>query len=94
MEVVSCFYNTGMLACCAEWHMCLLCRPVMCPSHVCQVRVTIPSSQSHDLVESESSHENCRVTWSYWFASSSQCRVTQNFTFFLQFFAMKWRPIS
>jgi len=27
-------------------------------------------------VESESSHKNCRITSSHWFASSSQCRVT------------------
>jgi len=28
-----------------------------------------------------SSHKNCRVTSSHWFAGSSQCRVTWNFTF-------------
>jgi len=48
------------------------------------------SSLSHDLVES--SHENCGVTSSHWFASSGQCRVTRNFTFFLHFLAMKWHP--
>jgi len=47
------------------------------------------SSQSHDLVESESSHKYCRVTSNHWFASSSQCWVTRNFTFFLRhIFAM------
>ena len=71
----------------------------------CRVRVTSPSSQSrlrviqnfivssqsqsHDLVESEQSHEDCRVTSSHWFASQSQCRVTLKFhvfstTFFCQ----------
>jgi len=77
----------------------------MCPSHFCRVRVTRPSSQSHlkffrvdsksrpSLVESESSHKNCRVISSLWFASSTQCRVTRNFTFLLRhFFAMKWHP--
>jgi len=24
VEVVSYFYNAGMLLCCAEWHMCVL----------------------------------------------------------------------
>ena len=44
-------------------------------------------------VESEWSHKNCQVTSSHWFASSSQCRVTWNFTFFLlHFYTMKWRP--
>jgi len=44
-------------------------------------------------VESESSHKNCRVTSSHWFASSSKCRITRYFTFFLRHcFAMKWRP--
>jgi len=55
--------------------------PVMCPSQS-QVRVTSPSSQSHDMVESEMGHKNCRVTSSHWFASSSQCWVIWNFTFF------------
>ena len=65
---------------------------VMCPSHFCRVRVTSPSSQSHlkfcrvsshYLVESESSHKNGRVTSSYWFKSSSQCRFIQisNFSY-------------
>jgi len=76
--------------------------PVMCPSHFCRIRVTSPSSQSHQTffrveseswlsrVVSESNHENCRVTSSLWFASSSQCRVTRNFMFFLRhFFTMK-----
>jgi len=50
-------------------------------------------SQCHVLVESQSSHKNCRVISSHWFASSSQCRVKRNFTFFLRhFFAMKWHP--
>jgi len=60
------------------------------------------SSQNHDLSESESSHKNCRVTSSHWFARSSQCWVTRNFTFFLQHFllwngaqhAIKWCPTS
>jgi len=26
VEVVSCSYIAGMLLCCAEWHMCVLCR--------------------------------------------------------------------
>jgi len=34
-------------------------------------------------IESESNHTNCQVTLSHWFASSRQCRVTWNFTFFL-----------
>ena len=51
------------------------------------------SRQNHDLVESESSHKNSRVATSHWFSSSSQSRVTQNFTFFLRhFLTMKWRP--
>jgi len=37
-------------------------------------------------VESETSHKNCRVTSSHWFLSSSQRRVTWNFTFFLLHF--------
>jgi len=49
-----------------------------------------------------SSHKNCRVTSSHWFASSNQRRVTWNFTFFYGIFmlwnfaqhATKWRPIS
>jgi len=77
----------------------------MCPSHFRRIKVTSPSSQSHiknfqvesesiqDLVESESSHKNCEVTSSCWFASSSQCRVKWNITFFrCLFFAMKWHP--
>ena len=54
------------------------------------------SSQSHlklfrVRVMTWSSHKNCRVTSSHWFASSSQCWVTGNFTFSLRhFFAMKW----
>jgi len=68
--------------------------PVMCPSHFCRVRVTSPSSHSHLKFLSR-----VRVmTWSswvtktveslpnHWFASSSQCRVTWNFTFFLLHF--------
>jgi len=78
--------------------------PVMCPSHFCQVNVESESqalwvrveSESSKILSShnlaESSHKNCRVASSPWFASSSQCKVTQNFTFFLHFFAMKWRP--
>ena len=57
---------------------------VMCPSHFCGVRLTSPSSQSHlnfFQVQSESSHKNCRVTSSHWFASSSQCPVKWNSTF-------------
>jgi len=73
---------------------------VMCPSHFRGVRVTSPWSQSHlkffrveseswlGRVVSESSHENCRVTSSHWFASSSQCRVTRNFTFSLRHFLL------
>ena len=67
---------------------------VMCPSHFCRVRVKSPSSQSHlnffessqsqDLVES--SHKNCRVTSSHRFPSSSQCRVTRKYTFFVRHF--------
>ena len=79
----------------------------MCPSHFYRVRVEsesqgprvrvneyfFESSHSHDLVEFESSHKNFRVTSSHWFASSSQCRVIRNFTFFWRhFFAMKWHP--
>ena len=55
-------------------------------------------------VESQelSSHKNYRVTSTHWFASSSQCRVTRNFTFFLRHFllwnttqhAIKWHSIS
>ena len=60
--------------------------PVMCPSHFCRVRFI------QNFFESSQSHENCRVTSSHWFANSSQCRVTRNFTFFLHFFCLKWRP--
>jgi len=36
---------------------------------------------------------NCRAASSRWFASSSQCRVTRNFTFFLrQFFCFEMAP--
>jgi len=49
------------------------------------------SSQSHDLIES--SHKNCRVASSHWFASSSQCRLTQNFTFFLRHL-LQWNGIQ
>jgi len=45
---------------------------------------------SHDLVESESSHKNCRVTTSHWFASSRQCPVKKISHFSYIFFAMKW----
>jgi len=56
-------------------------------------RVESESESWLGRLESESSHENCRVTSSHWFASSSQCRVTRNFTYFLRhFFALKWRP--
>jgi len=37
-------------------------------------------------VESETSHKNCRVTSSHWFASSSHGQVKWNFTFFLWLF--------
>ena len=48
---------------------------------------------SHDLVESESSHKNSRVTSSHWFASSSQGWVEWNLSFFLRLSdAMKWHP--
>ena len=43
-------------------------------------------------VESESSHRNYRVTSSHWFASSSQCRVTRNFTFFHDIFCYEMVP--
>jgi len=59
----------------------------MCPSHFLSSQSRKPSesesSQIHELVESELSHKNCRVTSSHWFASWSQCRVTWNFTSFL-----------
>jgi len=64
----------------------------MCPSHFCRVRVTSPSSQSHlkfIRLESESSHKNCRVTSSYWFASSSHMKFH---IFSMTFLAMKWCP--
>jgi len=34
------------------------------------------------LVESMSSHKNCRVTLSHWLVSSSQCRVNMKFNVF------------
>jgi len=62
-------------------------------SHLKFFRVESQSESWLGRVESESSLENCRVTSSHWFASSSQCRVTRNSTFFLRhFFAMKLRP--
>jgi len=78
---------------------------VMCPSHfvdmpefvesesqALRVRVDSESSKtfsSRVRVMTWSSHKNCRVTSSHWFASSSQSRVTWNFTFFLlHFYAM------
>jgi len=62
-------------------------------SHLKFFRVESESEPRPGRVESESSHKNCRATSSQWFASSSQCRVTRNFTFFLrQFFPMKWHP--
>ena len=69
-----------------------------CQSHLKFYRVRGESWLGR--VESESNHKNCRVTSSHWFASSSQCRVTRNFTFFLRPFllwngaqhAIKWYP--
>jgi len=77
--------------------------PVMFPSHICRVRVTSPSSyshlkkfgSSHDLVDS--SHRNCLITSSHWFAGSSQCRVTRNLTFIRRLFCYedtKWGPTT
>jgi len=41
----------------------------------------------------ESSHKNCWVTSSHWFARSSQYRVSRNFTLFLrQFFCYEMAP--
>jgi len=50
---------------------------VMYPSHICRLRVTIPLSQNHVTtkfywVEAQSHHKNCWVTFSHWFAHSSQ----------------------
>jgi len=61
-------------------------------SKIFSSRVRVMTWSSRVRVESRelSSHENCRVTSSHWFASWSQCRVTRSFTFSLQhFFAMK-----
>ena len=54
------------------------------PSSQSRVRIIwnfVESESSHDLVES--SHKNGRFTSSYWFTSSSQCRVIQisNFSY-------------
>jgi len=52
---------------------------MICPSHICRIRVTSPSSQSHSKfirVESDSSHRNCRVNSCHWSASSSQRKFT------------------
>ena len=54
------------------------------------------SSQCHKPFESEwskifSSRVKSQELSSHWFASSSQCRVTWNLTFFLWHF-LKWRP--
>jgi len=84
---------TLQLGCC---QLCVRVIFVKSESQAVRVRVDSESfkffsSQSHDLVES--SHKNWRVASSQWFASSNQCRVTRNFTFFLRhFFAMKWCP--
>jgi len=52
----------------------------------------VESESRPGRVESESSHKNCRVTSSHWFASSSQCRVTRNFTFFTALFCCEMAP--
>jgi len=66
--------------------------PVMCQS---RVTATSPASQSHlnfFRVESESEswlgqgRVESQVLSSHWFASSSQCRATRNFTFSLRHF--------
>ena len=58
----------------------------MCSSHICRVSrhrqlFRVESKSSHDLVQSESNHKNCRVTSNHWLASSSQCWV-------------KWKPFN
>jgi len=77
-------------------------KAVMCPRRFRRVRVEsesqaprviviknfFESESNHDLVESEPSHKNCRVTSSHWLASSSQCRLKWNFTFFYDFFML------
>jgi len=69
---------------------------VMCPSHFCRVRVESELRALRVRViwnfvesESESSHKNGRVTSSHCFASSSQCRVIQNFKLFLYIFGYR-----
>ena len=43
-------------------------------------------------VRSVSNHKNCRVTSSHWFASSSQCLVKWNLTFFMSVFCYEMAP--
>jgi len=89
------------------------CANYLCLLVMSRVVIFVESESSkifsnHDLVELEWSHK-CQVTSSHWFASSSQFRVTWNFTFFLGHFlcykmapnklengaqhAMKWCPM-
>ena len=74
----------------------------MCPSHFCRVRVTSPSSQSHDLVES--SHFELLVCNLESMSSHTKCHVFTA-TFFCYEMApdklingaqldMKWHPIN
>ena len=52
----------------------------------------VESESSHDLVESVSSHKNCRVTSSHWFASSSHGWVKRKLVFLYVFFWYKIAP--
>jgi len=59
---------------------------VMRPSHIC--RISVGSESQAFLVRIisnffESSHKNCQITSSDWFANSSQCRVKWNLTWLL-----------
>ena len=44
-------------------------------------------------VESNSSHQNCRIASSHWLASLSPCRVTRNLTFSPGHFCYEMAPI-
>jgi len=64
------------------------------PSHICRSESSPNHLNFFSLVniESESSHKNCQVTSSHFFASSSQCRVKRNLTFSYVFFCYEMTP--
>jgi len=76
---------------CSHSHWCVPVIFVESESQALRVRVIQSFFEfSHDLVELN--QKNCRVTWSHWFASLSQCPVKWNLTFFRGPFLLKRCP--